>query len=474
MLKNINTNDITRQLFDNLKMVNANYDDSLSQPDKPKDKKNANINYDKSLSRAINKTKMKNKKIIIEKYENLPIKLTGKYLEDYNNYTAYIIYKRRLYESGFFEYQCKLKQYLSSCGLNRTTQYYGTCWFNCIINSIVFSNKIRSRFLQLLSSYMANHPEFVTMTEQINKNAHKLSEKIDYNEANIFKHFISLLYKILCSEGLRNETDKYDNMSLTNIALNIRKTKSLPEIIKQFDMDKPIDILNSKNIGFSASNPYDILINIFNKYNNNNEHLLYMHKNNNNHVYTFNNYSHFNKLTVYISNDMYYGVYSDIYTNKHFQNINVDINYNSKKQNIKSFSSNYSINNIDNVNFIFFEYSATDVYLKIIPDTITCSVNKKQTIFKLDCAIIYIAYSDNSAHGVTGFICNNEYFIYDSACNYYYQIDWRMLTIENFKPYTYSDPYKKCVKIGLEIAFYYNTGFDFSYNIKDCNPRRPK
>ena len=172
---------------------------------------------------------------------------------------------------------------------------------------------------------------------------------------------------------------------------------------------------------------------------------------------------------------MYYGVHSDIYTIKHFQNINVDINYNSKKQNIKSFTSNYSINNIDNVNFIFFEYFATDVYLKIIPDTITCSVNKKQTIFKLDCAIIHIVNSDNSAHGVTGFICNNEYFIYDSSYNYYYQIDWRILTIENFKPYTYSDRYKyKCVKIGLEIAFYYNTGFDFSYNIKDCNPRRPK
>ena len=89
-----------------------------------------------------------------------------------------------LYQCGFYEYIFKLKQYLSNCGMNRTTQLYGTCWFNTTINGIIFGSKMRGRFIQLLLHYKnkISEKDFNTIIHNINTHKYDLDQNINRNE----------------------------------------------------------------------------------------------------------------------------------------------------------------------------------------------------------------------------------------------------------------------------------------------------
>ena len=91
-----------------------------------------------------------------------------------------------------------------------------------------------------------------------------------------------------------------------------------------------------------------------------------------------------------------------------------------------------------------YEYRITDIGYQYKPPTIktklifiqyndehlTPDVDKLNTVmvipntFTLDHVVIDISFQDLD-HVVSGYICNNEYFIYDSNESIYYKVDWR-------------------------------------------------
>ena len=89
------------------------------------------------------------------KYELPEIKLDGKYLTKYDNFMKK---EKRLFKgfikNNFYEYQFKLKQYLSVVGLNRTKQNIGTCWMNCFLNTIIFGKNFRGKMIQSLLKHI--------------------------------------------------------------------------------------------------------------------------------------------------------------------------------------------------------------------------------------------------------------------------------------------------------------------------------
>ena len=136
-----------------------------------------------------------------------------------------------------------------------------------------------------------------------------------------------------------------------------------------------------------------------------------------------------------------------------------------------------------------------------IPLEVNCIVNNKKTLFKLDYATIGITTQENEfGHVVTGLICNNNYYIYDSAEDLYFECNWTDLSNKNniSKPLTYyqimaSDYifYTQDIKntsgkffklynksslkqfhFDYRYVVYYNTYLDYSYDLIDCNPKR--
>jgi len=116
----------------------------------------------RNLSRQILNKEIKPEKIFsINNYKyslsnDKDIILKDNYLNIYNYYKKYFRLSKDLYDAGFYEYQFKLKQYLTDCGLNRTTQLFGTCWLNSILNGIIFGSKMRSKIIQLIHHYREN------------------------------------------------------------------------------------------------------------------------------------------------------------------------------------------------------------------------------------------------------------------------------------------------------------------------------
>jgi len=110
------------------------------------------------------------------KYEFNEIELNDKYQNKYNNIIQNTWLSKDLYESGFYLYQYKLHQYLSNCGLNRTKQLYGTCWFNVVINAFIFGDHLRGRIIQLLSYYEKTYGrnKLNKLVERIDKTKKKL------------------------------------------------------------------------------------------------------------------------------------------------------------------------------------------------------------------------------------------------------------------------------------------------------------
>ena len=430
---------------------------------------NKTINTKNVLSRATTMPKGRKSKKVKETYTkayefelDIPINLSGKYLDAYNNtmnIRIFDVIELKKYTNGFYEYQCKLQQYLSKCGLNRTRQRIGTCWLNTIINCIVFCEQLRGLILQLLSVYIPKNKNFFAIIERIEKDAFKLTQKVDYNETNVFNYFICILYNVLCRKGLRN-TEEY-NMLLVNSALNINQNENL-RTVHTSDVKKIIE-----NIGVNTSHAFDTLIYIFNKNMDlNNPHLTRINTTQNISRYSMNNPLHINKLNIDIINKTI-SIQSDVFNNKNIQNIKI------------SEFSKYSIitknpcflDSLDTVNFIF-------VYTNMvnIPDTIKCSIDNKITQYNLCGAIIRHSnkYSDKKGnHVITGFICNNGYYIYDSSDNYYYQIDWRDISAKSFAPYINTHNMEGIDNLEYYPAIYCNKSYDFSYQLDNCQPSRP-
>ncbi len=427
---------------------------------------NRTMNTKNDLSRAPTKKEKKTKKETYNKtYDfklDIPITLSGKYLDAYNNTMnerMIDVSEKKKYDEGFYEYQCKLQQYLSKCGLNRTRQRIGTCWLNTIVNCFVFCDQLRGMFLQLLGVYITKNKNFFTIIERIEKDAFKLTQKVDYNETNVFNYFICVLYNVLCRKGIRN-TEEY-NMLLVNTALNINQNENL-RTVHTTDAKKIIE-----NIGVNTSHAFDTLIHIFNKHiDNTNPHLIRINTTQNISTYSMNNPKHINKLNIIIINKTM-SIQSDIFNNKNIQNIKI-----SEFSKYSVITKNPCfIDSLDIVNFMF-------VYTNMenIPDTIKCSINNKITQYTLCGAIIgysHIYMNKKSRHVIIGLICNNEYYIYDSGTNYYYQIDWRNISMKNFAPYINIHNDEDINNLNYYPAIYCNKSYDFSYQDNNCQPSRP-
>jgi hypothetical protein len=449
-----NLHNITKLLINGFVEIQTEINKPVILPPKTKHKK--------KLSRSMKIDKYK-KDYTFEL--DIPITLTGKYLNEYittmNMYATDVVIDS-YYKMDYYKYQHKIHQYLSQHGLNRTTQLYGTCWLNVIINSIVFNEQLRGNFLQLLNVYIKNNSKILSIIENIKKTSTTLIKAIDYNEMNVFNHFICILIQVLCETGLRNETTVYDNMMLTNTALHIKK--KLSNTKEQNDIERMLNV-----IGEYTDVAFDTIIHIFN---NNidtyNSHLVHVNTHNNISSYTFNK-TQFNKLSIYIYNNKI-EIFSDMYNNKYIKNIKVYIT-----PEITQYTENYltlnticNIDTLDDVKFIFL-YEINNN----IPDFITCTVKDKKTTYKLCSAIIrYDMVNINKSHVITGFICNNEYYIHDSVDDAYFQIDWRNCVDDNFK--MFNDICKETnTNFKCFPAIYYNTNCNFSYNMDNCLPSRP-
>jgi len=329
---------------------------------KQKVKKNPNIN--KKLKKII-----KYKSI---KYDIPSIKLSGKYLEKYNNFlynkSNYNILFQDLIDNGYYMYDFKLKQHLSQCGLNRVKQLYGTCWSDSLINSFIFSDKIKSRILELMDHYIKVNKikNFKKYIDKINKKQTKLNIHTNKDQNKIFIYLISVLYSVYCEEGIRNkEATEHDNMVLTNFAINIRNL-AMKKKVK--------NILKEENIAYNSYYALENILYIFNKYIDVKQIIRHDGMN-----FILDNMNKINNLyftigTEYTGIGMGYGYYID------FKNINIIINSNNIKKQFK-FKEGRDIKDIDMVDFLTF--TCTDVKNELrrkIPLEITCIVNNKKTL----------------------------------------------------------------------------------------------
>ena len=317
-------------LFNDLIEINKNLLLQYSKENLIKKENKQNKNYEQNKRTISRITKHINKSEVFSltdvKYD-LPIELSGKYLEKYNKIINNMTLSIDLYKSGFYEYIFKLKQYLTNCGINRTTQLYGTCWFNSTINGIIFSSKMKGRYIQLLLYYinLISENEFKKIINNINKNKYKLIQNIDKNQENIFYHIITLLYTILCQEGLRNKNPtKYENFSLTNLAINIKN-------IYNESNTKKINIKNINNIAFIPIYGINFMTFIFNKFIDNNHHIM-VYDNPINKIYSFHNTNHINILYFDDINDNIKLHLGFEYNNIFIKNVIIDINNNGIKK----------------------------------------------------------------------------------------------------------------------------------------------
>lgn len=425
-------------------------------------------------------------------------KLNEKYLNKYNDVLKNSILQKDLYDVGFYEYQFKIKQYLSECGLNRTTQLYGTCWFNVVINQALFGDKLRGRIIQLVLMYKnkVGDVNFLKSVKHMNsskfniKNIEKnhKNSNIDYD---IFVHIVAIFYKIFCSEGLRNsDPSKYDNFNLTNLAMSI----------KMLATNKPVNYENINEMAYVAIYGLDILINIFNKFIDDDYHIIYDKHIENDYIY--NNPNHINMLYVILSDDKKYetinfGFHFDL----QIKNIKLEFTNNFIDKNL-TFNKGINVQNLNNVDFLILDLeNSSDT---TITNEIKCICNGKSTLFKVESCSLRIYLTENNeeiSHIITGLICNNNYYVYDSQTNLYFECDWRDITDKNTEKLLnyynilstgfirsnikiegtsnnfeqlYDKKTIKKYKIKYHYIIYYNYNLDFTYDTEVCSRKRLK
>jgi len=427
-----------------------------------KDKKILKILYEINTASNYNITPNKKQKYIARPethYEYVldkSVKLSGKYLEKYNRYLSFkpiTMHLAKLFESGFYEYQYKLKQHLSQFGLNRIVYRGKSSNVHLILNNIILSSKIRNRFIQQMINYGINN-NFLKMIDTINSSSFELIKTIDTDEKNIFNHLIAILYKVLCNSGIRNTEQQ--NVSVLNLSINVHKLKG--SIIKTND-PKEIQYMLYERITFI----FDNLVRVFNKYTNGDDteikkNVCYMNKNN------------INNLTITFVNKQTYDIRLNIFEPVNIVNVKVSMD----KCIYTSFASKtpYNIHSMDNVYFLNVYYSHMYDHLH---NEIICSVNDKDTLFKLDTAILVIYYIENKKPYniyMNCFIYNEQYFIHDIYADLYFKIDWRSRDIKDY--------YKLFTAIYLESVeyiyhtniTYYNTYLNYAYDETKCQPKR--
>ncbi len=439
-----------------------------------------NIEVQEVTSKKLHNATFKLNEQTIDFKNKIPnVTLKGKYLKKYETFLTSEYYQQKVSETGLYEYLFKLLQHLNECGLNRTKQLYGTCWLNTIINCIIFGKNLRYKFLQLLGTFKKKDNDFMKNVMDTNKSIYKIGTKIEKNENMIFKYIVSILYKILCDEGLRNEDpNKYENFSLTNLAISLR---SLPETFPDNpSVDTVEEIIRNQNLHYNVQFAFDMIIEIFNKNISTKEHQTI--DNTNSTIINIDNTEHLNVLFFYIYNYVHLMMtHSNMnYDVKYIQNIKVNMMCGSfdKEYIFDNYTEGFDISNLENIEFILL--TIQDYSFKCISDKIICTVNNKETIFKLECAsVIFIAEIQDYqsiSHAMTGFICNNEYYIYESTLDLYFKIDWRDLNTENFKELIYlyyPEVIFKSFTIILDPVIYYNTHINFSYDLEGCTPHRP-
>lgn len=371
-----------------------------------------------------------------------PVVLKGKYLKLYENMineykmNEHVI---NLYDAGFYEYQYKLKQHLSNCGLNKVMSINNCNMINFIINNIIFGDKQRQRFMQLLNTYIDKN-DILKLIKQTDAQSYYLIKEVDYNDKNIFTHLICVLYKVLFDKGIH---DMINNYTLINLSINIRKSRDIPEYHTQVISDDP-NIISGNLCSSSIAATYDIMLNIFNKYIDEQEHLTHIGYKDDKNIYAFNK-MHFIKLDIDIKGNNCI-IVPDYYNNtKRISNISVN--------NFIVADTPYMLNTLDLVQFIFV-YPDSNIL-----DTITCGIDDKQVIYKLESALIYVNCISNNNTKISYIynclICSNEYYIHEPFFDEYFKIDWRNTNPNNFKQICAPNNISKIVQIIVSPAIYY-------------------
>jgi hypothetical protein len=351
---------------------------------------------------------------------------------------------------------------------------------------------MRGKLIQLLLQYKNNISEkkFNTIINNANKKKYKLNQNIDKNDKNIFDHIIAILYKTLCQEGLRNKNPtKYENFSLTNLAINLKYL---------FSESKKINVKNLNEIAYIPIYGLNLMTLVFNKFIDEKPHIM-IHKDKYNNSYnSFSNSNHINILYFDDINDDIILHAGGEYKNLIFKNIIVDIDSNGIKHKYE-FNKGENIDSLKNIDFFIMGYENKKI--KKIPLEVNCYVNNKKTLFKLDYATIGLSTPSNEiSHVVTGLLCNNNYYIYDSAEDLYFDCNWTdlsnkqnllkasnyyqimtadyLLQTKNIKNTSgkffqlYDKKSLKDYEFDYRYVVYYNTNLDFSYDIVNCNPKR--
>uniref|UniRef100_A0A6C0DZ92 Uncharacterized protein n=1 Tax=viral metagenome TaxID=1070528 RepID=A0A6C0DZ92_9ZZZZ len=472
---------IRKLILRDLKKMNR----QLEKQNDPKYIKKMKKKAKKQMRQLVRAKKTTDTAIIPKNIYKLDLELSGIYLEKYNKYCTTRNCLQNLLDLGYYEYQYKLKQHLSSCGVNRTTQLYGTSWLNSVLNSIIFGEHMRGRFIQILTKHITQNNKFTSIINKVHETNYTLTKKIEKDEYKIFQQIISLLYKVLCGEGIRNKNlNRYENMVTANLALSFLKQPWTTEPIQE---ENPNTII-TKHSGFYANAAISMIIDIMNGFSdgtdkqNHADHFKFRTDIYGSETYYFGNDNHINHLNFDIYYNGTYSIYAGSYYDTFsFNNIAIKINYNNSVREF-STSSKLILDNIDNLHFIFFYYKDFKTPLKKIDDYMSCIINNDKKRFRLDSAIITYKWIDGEntgRHSISGLICKNEYYIYDQESDVYFKIDWRNLDVKNFEPYiifakTIGGDNLVINDIMLYPAIYYNEDIDYRYNIKECVPMRPR
>lgn len=495
-------NILAKDLYNVNKQVNKKIKVKRVKKKERRSKKYLNRQY---LSRSHNDIIIYETSLFENIYELPEIELSGKYLDKYNKliFGSETLLFAGFIHNKFYEYQFKLLQKLSHCGLNRTTQLYGTCWLNSILNTIIFGPKFRNRMIQIMDKYIEyiGIDNFHEKVKLIENKKYNLSNDIEKNTINIFWDLISIIYKLLCSEGLRNkDPTKYENFLLTNFAAEIQNYDNKEDKIQDF---KTIPGYNSYLAFMSIIKIWNIrMIDDLNK-NKNAENFIdgLLSYGTKTILYYFEYKNMFNDITLnainilqcYTNHDTKISYISSFDNSVYFENIDVILKQNDVLTNL-NFDYGEILRNLENIHFIILTGKMNNY---IIPEQIICTVYEKTVKFNLESAILRIHNNDIS-HVITGLICDNEYYIYDSAYDLYIKLDWRNLERDNFKQYINfydvvnsdfviiyneklgknvielkNEKYVKKIAINLGYAIYYNSEFDFSYKAEYCVPHRP-
>ena len=383
-----------------------------------------------------------------------------------------------IYYYSLYHTMVKLHLRELNCGINRLSQTSGTCWLNSILNGMILTTNFKNRIIQYIETCIErrilNYDVLEIMTNN-NTTCFKTDLTI-YNKKTIAQYIISILYSVFCKTGVRTKTDIMNRLvNLVNYNLDIDYNTDLDFDITHKDNMNDYSTSGSK---FLYKNSLEVIFKILNNFMHRcisppnikmNDDIIH-----GNTIELFDTFINIIFIDYNANNNMYTIIPgSDM---KYFiNNINIsasDPSFNLIKPPIPGLMN---INDINMIDIICCNFNNTTS----IPKEIICTDknNGNMIIFKLEYAILRINWEYSSiGHQISCFICNGEYYIWDSN-NYYYKADWtdmKNLTIINnvfTHIYGIDDMIKSDITIKYYDVIYTSTNKNFNHMMGDnCMP----